>query len=252
MQRRVVDFLMKAASGDGSTGDGLGAAFHNIDTYGEIISPGAFIQDLPRFLSEGFIGGLNHDWDNPIGKPTAAAETTQGLAVSWAISDTSHGRDVKILLKDGVIKKLSIGFQTIGREWLETSAEVEAYWQKHNYTPSAEDVAAAAQGSIKLLTRIRLYEVSPVTVPANSRADITGVKDAKSTERVLIGLGFDRIEAARLAATLAGEEKQAPPVNVADAVLSASAADVDATLRAFAATSARLTGATMGFALQGV
>ena len=178
MERKIVPFEVKATSGDGSTGEGIGNAFHLIDSYGEIVAPGAFTDTLAQFLAQGFMGGVNHDWDNPIGRFTAAEEVAKGLKVAWAISDTAHGRDVKTLLKDGVIKKLSIGFRTLGREILETAKDVADYWQKHNYTPTAEDVAASQFGA-RLLTKIHLYEVSPVTVPANRDSDITRVKAYK-------------------------------------------------------------------------
>lgn len=187
----TVPFELKNASGDGSTFEGWAACFNNVDGYGDIIAPGAFNDGLKSFLNDGFIGGMNHDWDQPIGRPTSAEEQEKGLYVAGEISDTSHGKDCKILLKDGVIKKLSIGFRTTGREYLEDADKVNAYWMKAGYTPSAEDIASAQHGA-RLLTKIRLYEFSPVTVPANNRADITQVKSdlgslnfAEQTNRVL-------------------------------------------------------------------
>jgi HK97 family phage prohead protease len=208
MERKTLRFDIKGTSGDGSTGEGIGAAFHNVDTYREIIAPGSFTSDLPDFLADGFIGGLNHDWDNPIGSPTDAKEVAAGLWLSWAISDTSHGRDVKTLLKDKVVKKLSIGFETVGSEYLENADEVKAYWDKHKYEPSAQDLQRSANGSVRLLTRINLFEVSPVVVPANDKAIITAVKaaDIKTLRDLETYLreqtGLSRSQAERHAAVL--------------------------------------------------
>jgi HK97 family phage prohead protease len=182
LERRVVGFELRAASDDGTVFEGYASCWHTIDTYGSIIAPGAFDDSLSFFLDKGFIGGLNHDWDQPIGKPLEASTDARGLFSKARISDTSHGRDVKVLLKDGVITQLSIGFTTQGYEWLDTQEEVAAYWEKHGYAPSAEDIARSQYGAL-LKTRIKLYEYSPVTIPANSLCDITDVRSALDKAR---------------------------------------------------------------------
>lgn len=174
LERKVRPFALKTAD-DGGTFSGHGAVFHNIDNHGDIIAPGAFHKHLPFFLSRGFIGGLNHDWDKPIGTPTEAAEDATGLKVAGKISETTHGKDVKVLMKDGVVKELSIGYQATGVKWLETAEDVAAYWTGAGYTPSEHDQAESKYGA-RLLTEIKLYEVSPVTIASNSLALISAVK----------------------------------------------------------------------------
>ncbi len=179
LERKELPFELKATAGDGSTFDGYAACFHNVDSYGDIIAKGAFADGLAAFLSDGLIC-WQHDWHMPIGKPTKAVEDDRGLFAGGKISDTTDGRDAKTLLKDGVVKKLSIGFRTLGRTWLETPEEVMAYWKTAGYTPTSEDVAASVYGA-RLLTKIKLYEFSPVSVPANSSCDITRVKRPSGT-----------------------------------------------------------------------
>ena len=187
-EQRTIPFELRAATTDGSEFTGIGSAFHKIDDYGSIIAPGFFNETLEFFLAKGFIGGLNHDWSAPIGKPTAASIDGVGLLVSGKISDTTNGRDVKVLLKDGVITQLSMGFTTQGYEWLNTQADVEGYWEQHNYTPDAEDVARSRYGAM-LKTRGTLYEVSPVTVPGNSACTITDVRASNVGEHLNALLG---------------------------------------------------------------
>lgn len=165
------------AAHDGGEFEGLASAFFVIDDSWtcDIVAPGAFKEDLPEFLSRGFVGGTNHNWDEPIGRPVQAEETADGLWVKACISDTTHGRDVRTLLKDGVIRFLSIGFRTVAREYLETSEAVLAWWKGVGYSPTPADVAKAAHGA-RVLTRVKLFEFSPVAVPANPLAAITGVK----------------------------------------------------------------------------
>ena len=202
MERRVFDCAFKAA-GDGSEFEGYANVFHNIDSTQEIVAPGAFKDALPQFLKDGFIGGLNHDWQSPIGKPLDANEDARGLFVRGKISDTQAGRDHKILLTDGVIKKMSIGYRTAGSTELD-AAEVTDYWERNEYEPSARDLERVTAGA-RLLTKINpLYEVSPVMVPANSLADITGVKiddieTERDFERFLRDSGYSRREATAIA-----------------------------------------------------
>jgi len=118
--------------------EGLAACFCNLDDsfWPDILAPGCFAEDLPVFLAEGFVSGINHDWCQPIGKTLEARETPDGLFVRAAISDTTAGRDVRTLLRDGVVKRLSIGLRVLGRTWLETASEVSAWWQSVRYSPT--------------------------------------------------------------------------------------------------------------------
>lgn len=172
---KVFDIEFKESSGDGSEFEGYANIFYYIDSAREIVAKGAFTDNLPLFLKEGFIAGLNHDWNNPIGSPIEATETEKGLFVKGKICNTSHGNDVKVWLKDGIVKKMSIGYQVIASQWLETPDAVLKYWKDVNYTPSADEIAQTAFGA-RLLTKIKLFEFSPVMVPANNMADITRVK----------------------------------------------------------------------------
>ncbi len=159
---------------DGGSFEGLGAVFHNVDSTGDIIAPGAFKGSIPSFLTDGFVGGLNHNWDQPIGRFTAAYETRDGLFVKAKLSDVPEGNRVRTLMQDGVVKKLSIGYETIESKML-TPDDTKAYWQANGYQPSEGDARRAGR-PVRLLTAIKLHEVSPVTMPANDRAMVLGVK----------------------------------------------------------------------------
>jgi uncharacterized protein len=174
-ERKELPFEYKEASDDGSSFSGYASVFCNVDRTGEVIAPGAFDDSLPRFLEEGVIA-WNHDWGLPIGRPVEAREDRRGLYIKAFISDTQMGRDARTLLKDRVVKKLSIGFRTVASEVLNEKA-VGELWETHGYQPTPEDrhLLKAAQGA-RVLREIDLYEASPVSVPANRQADITAVK----------------------------------------------------------------------------
>lgn len=179
LQFKTFPFEVKSSASDGSTFEGLVSVFHNIDSYNEIVDDEAFNADLSDFMAEGFIGGLNHNWDDPIGTPQPGTKVAKnGLHLVGSVIDTAHGMDVRKMLKAGVVKKLSIGFRTLGRQTLETAEEVEEYWKSKGYSPNADDLARAQSGAT-VLTRIKLYEGSPVTVAANDLAVITAVKAAR-------------------------------------------------------------------------
>lgn len=169
-----VPFELKAVTAEEGRWEfeGYAAAFNNLDRVGDVILPGAFQASLPQFLKRGFIGGLMHDWSQPIGKPLEAREDQNGLYIRARIVDTQHGRDCYELLKQGVINSLSIGFRSIVEGWL-YGAEVDPYLSPE--LTEAERERIRTQG-VRVLKRCELYEVSPVSVPANPQAVVTQVK----------------------------------------------------------------------------
>ncbi len=200
VERKVLPFEIKADAMESEI-QGYASAFNNLDDVGDIVAPGAFTDSLSEFVTSGFIGGLNHDWDNPIGRPLEAREDRKGLWIRGAISDTEAGRDCHILIKDGVITKLSIGFRTLKQVFLDTPNAVRDYWRTVGYAPTSDEWGRAKQGA-RLITKAQLIEVSPVTVPANRLAEITavktnrnGIETERDFERFLREAGFSRREA---------------------------------------------------------
>lgn len=182
MQRWTGPLELKRAPTETGEFAGYATVFHTVDAswMSDIIQPGAFTDSLAEFLARGFVGGINHNWNEPVGRPISAQEDAQGLYVEAKLSDTQAGRDLRTLLRDGVVTRISIGFQILQKMFLETAAEVRRYWDEHGYTPSDEDVTRAADGA-RVIQKARLLEFSPVAVPANDLAVITSVKGAGSS-----------------------------------------------------------------------
>jgi hypothetical protein len=103
------------------------------------------------------------------------------------ISRTQKGLDAMTLIRDGVVKRLSIGYQV--QEYEVTDKAGMATMMAGYGVPLEKQMKAMADydemglDQVYLLKKIKLYEYSPVTVPANDKAIIT---DAKS----LTGLSF--------------------------------------------------------------
>lgn len=151
MEYKALPFEIKKVDDSGGF-SGHAAAFNNVDEGGEIILPGAFKKTiLERF------GRIKvcwqHDWQQPIGKPLEMREDEHGLYVKAMVSDTALGRDVRTLMRDGVVDELSIGYDVIKDSWAEVAGR-----------------------QVRALHELRLYEFSPVTVAMNPLARITGVK----------------------------------------------------------------------------
>lgn len=143
------------------TATGRASAYGKVDSYGDTIEYGAYRETIPRFLQRGFIG-WGHDWRDPVGMPIAAEERSDGLYVTWkwhSDADAQRKRGiVEERLAAGMFVGLSIGFD------IENPARDTDYTTKNGQR-------------VRVLKRIKLHEVSVVTVPADSFA---GVTDAKS------------------------------------------------------------------------
>ena len=150
------------------------ASTWDLDSGGDVIVKGAFSKTLAEKRSQVKIL-WQHKTDTPIGKPLEMREDERGLFVEGKISDTTHGKDAKILLKDGVIDRMSIGF-------------------------IANSDAVTVKDGIRYIEELELFEFSLVTWPMNDAAVITAVKSLrpKDIERVLREAGLTKSQAAAL------------------------------------------------------
>lgn len=189
-QKAVQGLECKLASVDDATMtfSGYGAVFGNVDSYGDVIAPGAFAETLAQHKSAGSapLMFLNHDafGSLPIGKWTDMNEDSFGLKVTGELLDTSMGRDTYTALKAGALNGLSIGFRPI--EWAQRS--------------KPEDPK-------RTLKKVDLVEVSVVTLPANEKARVQAVKNfaeddnmtLRDLETLLRECGLSRSQAERVA-----------------------------------------------------
>ena len=121
--------------------EGYGSVFGNVDSYGDTVERGAFEESIrtrkPSMLWQ-------HRMDEPIGGWKEYSEDTTGLWLRGKINlDVPTGRSAYSLMSEGDVDGLSIGFRTIKDEM---------------------------DGNMRRLTKLELYEVSIVTMPANEAA----------------------------------------------------------------------------------
>ena len=149
--RYVKSFGFKAKAVDEDTGifEGLAAAYENIDLGGDVIHKGAFAETIAKDFDKIKILA-QHNTNIPIGKPLYFEERDDGLFMRAQLSMTTSGKDMLILLKDGVLNEMSIGYDIVEDD--------EDFDGTHH------------------LNKLKLFEVSIVTFPMNENAKITGVK----------------------------------------------------------------------------
>ena len=123
------------------------------------------VADLGGGYAEMFTRGAVQDSDDalffylhgePIGRVVRAKDTETGWEITAKVSDTQRGNDALTLARDGVLRKLSVGFNPI----------------------EAEDV-----DGVTVRTKVRVREVSLVPFPAYSDAVVLSVRQASSQVR---------------------------------------------------------------------
>jgi HK97 family phage prohead protease len=159
--------LTKGSVNDTGSFEGIASTYGGPpDLGGDIVKPGAFTQAI-KSQGSGFPLLWQHKTDVPIGI-AKIADSAQGLMVNGQLvmadpqAQVAHEH-----LKAGSIKGLSIGYQI----------------PEGKYT--YDD-----QGS-RILSELKLYELSIVTLPMNENAMVTSVKGLADAQRVLRGAAAD-------------------------------------------------------------
>lgn len=147
---KTIQFKTEAFDEEEGVFSGYGAVFGNLDSGGDIIEHGAFTKTLAKGWERVKILALHNDGILPIGRPLELREDENGLFLKAKISDTATWRDVKTLIKDGVLNELSIGYDPVVFEY-------DADQARH-------------------LKELELYEISVVTWAMNEQALIMDYK----------------------------------------------------------------------------
>lgn len=157
------------------------------DSYGDIIVKGAFAETISEHKAKGtmplMLWGHNSS-ELPIGDWTLMEEDSKGLYLEGQVDlDDPVGARVYSAMKRKSVRGLSIGYETI---------EAKEDPKRRNVT---------------ILSKLNLWEVSPVNFPANRNATITDVKTIRSSglptlpefEQFLREAGFSKTEATAVA-----------------------------------------------------
>lgn len=156
------------------TFSGYGAAFNNVDAYGDVIVPGAFAdfladakagkQPWPSMLSQHGGWGMTADDMTPVGVWQDLSEDGAGLRVTGQLADTPRGNELDTLMRmtpRPAIDGLSIG-----------------------YIPKKYEPRSKPEDPRRRITQIDLIEISPVTFPANRNARVTAIKSIADMDSI--------------------------------------------------------------------
>jgi HK97 family phage prohead protease len=142
---------------------GYFSAFNNIDSDGDVIVSGAYKKTVAENGPTGrnrIMHLLQHNPLMPLAKPMELMEDAKGLRFTSKITETSYGKDVIKLYKEGVFNEHSVGFEIVKSD------------NKAGYREIRE---------------IKLWEGSTVTWGANPSTPIESMKswDKPKTEDML-------------------------------------------------------------------
>lgn len=156
IEKKAFPLEVKAVQEDG-TFTGYLSVFGVMDSYRDIVMPGAFSESLGKWKTKGRLPPIlwQHRSSEPIGRFMEMGEDGKGLLVKGEllVKDIARANEAYALMKAKVVSGMSIGFETVGEEI---------------------DKAARA----RKLTKIDLWEGSIVTFPANEEAQVESIKSA--------------------------------------------------------------------------
>ena len=131
-------------------------AFGNVDSWGDIIAPGACDKFLASEEFKRMALCYQHNISEVVGVITGAGVDEKGMWIEADVLPTTTGKDVQTLIKAGAIKEFSIGY----------------YANEYHF----EKVDGYAY-DIRVLDAITIMEVSPVTRAANPQAVLLDAKN---------------------------------------------------------------------------
>lgn len=150
--------------------EGYASTFGNVDSYGDVIKPGAFAKTISEKLPKGKIKVLWEHFD-PFAKCTEAREDSTGLWTKTLVPKALEAaKDRMVLVTEGVVDSFSIGF---------TIPKGKATWDDEFET--------------RYIHEINLYEYSFVTFPANELAAIVSVQKHAQAAHLLEHMDRDKV-----------------------------------------------------------
>jgi HK97 family phage prohead protease len=159
------DYSLKVNLDPAGSFTGIAAVYNVVDLGGDRIVPGAFARTLAASKVRPLL--WQHQSETPIGTITVT-DSRDGLQVAGQLlMDLPAAKNAYTLIKAGVIKGLSIGYDTIQE---------------------------AMEDGVRLLKEVRLWEVSIVTFPMSLGSAIGSVKSMSADDLTAHLQGVRRAE----------------------------------------------------------
>jgi len=172
---KSAQFELKREPDQDGVFEGYASVFDIVDQGMDVVAKGAFTKTLGSGRRVKML--WQHDQSQPIGVWDEIREDDRGLFVRGRVlKDVQKGSEAQALMKAGGIDSLSIGYRTV-------------------------EAMDEADGRVRKLLEIDLFEISVVTFPMLPDARITDVKSIQTErdfERFLRDAGYSRKQAAAL------------------------------------------------------
>lgn len=169
MQLKDMPVKVKAGPDDG-LGEGeftaYASVFGNVDSYGDVVVPGAFADDLKAWEESGnpiplLFGHVMSDPDYNIGHVVNAVEDEKGLLVTAQLDlENPKAMQTYRMLKGRRVNQMSFAYDVL------------------EGGDAQREKADGAKESYYELRKLKLYEVSVVTIGANQETEVLAVKAA--------------------------------------------------------------------------
>jgi HK97 family phage prohead protease len=176
MKHQSVALELKREPDNDGVFEGYASVFGVVDQGMDVVARGAFSKSLGKRKVKML---WQHDMGQPIGVWDQIDEDERGLFVRGRLlKEVDKGREAMALLRAGAIDSMSIGYRTI-------------------------EAMPEAEGRVRKLTEVDLFEISLVTFPMLPDAKVTAVKSIKTIrefEKALRDAGFSQNEAKAIAA----------------------------------------------------
>ncbi|ASR83176.1 head maturation protease [Arthrobacter phage Abidatro] len=164
LKTRNAAVQLKAGPADGLAEgqfEAYASVFGNVDSYGDVVQPGAFTESLKEWADSGNLLPVlfGHNMSDPeynIGHVVSAVEDEKGLRVVAQLDlETPKGLATYRLLKGRRISQMSFAYDVLDASWGELDGM-----------------------EVLELKRLKVYEVSVVPIGANQETEILAVKAA--------------------------------------------------------------------------
>jgi len=202
------DLELRAGDSDEGVVEGYIAVWGTVDSYMSEFQRGSFAKTISERGNRIKLL-FNHNEESVIGKVIEIREDDTGVFVRAKVTmAVQQANDVLALIKDNVIDTFSFGFRAVKQTF---------------------------RSGVRVITEVKLYEVSPVVFEANENAVITGVrKDEDRSTDFDTTLSFNQLHSARYDLTSA-------IANTLDDIFYSFAYDEMSTAEAMSATNDALT-----------
>jgi HK97 family phage prohead protease len=151
LETKEFKFMMDEMDEEKGTFTGYASIFGVVDSYGDMVLPGAFKKTLRE--KKEFPMLWSHDVREPIGV-IGGEEDEKGLKVSGQLNrDVQRGREIRSLMSQRAVNGLSIGFVTV-KEGVDKDSQA------------------------RTLKEINVWEISPCVFQACPDAEVIDVKNA--------------------------------------------------------------------------